>query len=197
MRPTVQQARAALLVSIFMTMLGTCGVANGVAGASQSAIPASSAIEDVAAPEDAFASAQTALAAEVLWGSPYRRQVAAANAVVSAMLLVGSFLLTFRRPNALWWIRNTIAANLLVIVGGYAHDVARLLAPGPELRAAIDAVLASQGSPPGLDARAAVLSTIVGLGIGVLLRALLHVAILWRAHRPDIRAFIESGAEGD
>src|SRR5690606_30136683 len=67
-RPTVQQARAALLVSIFMTMLGTCGVANGVAGASQCAIPASSAIEDVAAPEDAFASAQTALAAEVLWG---------------------------------------------------------------------------------------------------------------------------------
>jgi hypothetical protein len=198
-RPTVQQARAALFVSICMTVLGTCGVGNGVAGANQTSLPAPPPPPAEGEPPrelDVFEAAQSAPLYEVLWESPYRRPIAGANVVVSAMLLVGSFLLTFRRPSALWWLRNAIAANVLWALVNFAHTAVRLLAPGPELYARMEAHARTYESlGDALDGRIVVIQAVVMAGVAAIVSAALHLAIAWRAHRPDIRAFIESGRE--
>src|SRR5688500_3326002 len=99
-----------------MTVLGTCGVGSGVAGMNQTSLPSATTPSSAEASEDAMAfleAAETDPRVEVLWESPHRRPLAAGNAVVSSMLLIGSFMLTFRRKHALWWIRNAVAANVL------------------------------------------------------------------------------------
>ena len=50
--------------------------------------------------------------------NPYRRPMAAANVVVSALVLIGSFLLSWRRRLAQWWIKQAVAAKLIWI-GAY------------------------------------------------------------------------------
>ncbi|MBC7173982.1 MAG: hypothetical protein H5U40_16190 [Polyangiaceae bacterium] len=139
------------------------------------------------------AAAQSAPWAEVIWDSPYRRPLAAANAIVSAMLLIGSFLLTFRRKSALWWIKNSIAANVLYIFADFSHKTVRLVSAGPQLYAKIEAYArVYEGLGAHVGGRAVVIQAIVIAGIIAMISATIHLAIVWRAHRPDIRAFLES-----
>lgn len=196
-RPTVQQARAALFLSISMTLLGTCGVERGIGSATQTSLPAPPPPLAEGEPPreiDLEEINRSAPWLEVVWESPYRRQLGAANALVSAMLLVGSFLLTFRRTSALWWIRNAVAANVLWVFVNFTHTTARLVGAGPALYARIEEYARSyRVLEDALDGRAVVVQSVIMTAVGALLSALLHGAVAWRAHRPDIRAFLESG----
>ncbi len=180
-----------------MTLLGTCGVGRGIGDATQTSLPAPPPpLADGEPPRelDLEEIGQSAPWLEVVWESPYRRRLGAANAIVSAMLLIGSFLLTFRRKSALWWIRNAVAANLLWVLASFAHTTARLVGAGPGLYARIDEFARSyRGLGETLDGRTVVVQSIVMAGIVALASTLLHLAVAWRAHRPDIRAFIETG----
>jgi hypothetical protein len=42
-----------------------------------------------------------------------------------------------------------------------------------------------------------VMQSIVLAAIGAGLNAVLHLALAWRCHRPDVRGFLASGAEPD
>jgi hypothetical protein len=195
----VKEARAALFASICMTVLGTCGVGRGLAELghqSRPATPAPPAEGATPAPMDLLEAVETDPLGQVLWESPHRRPLGAVNAVVSSMLLIGSFLLTFRRKGALWWIRNAVAANVLFILGNLAHTVGRLVAAGPELYARIEAHAAFY--PPGtgpLDGHLMVMQSIAIASIGAGLNVALHLALAWRCHRPDVRGFVASGPD--
>jgi hypothetical protein len=198
-RPTVKEARAALFASICMTVVGTCGLGGGLAGLDHTSRPATPAPPPECQkpePMDFLDAVETDPLREVLWESPHRRPLAATNAVVSSMLLIGSFLLTFRRKTALWWIRNAVAANVLFILGNLAHTVARLVQAGPALYARIEAhsVYYPDLAEP-LDGRFMVMQSIAIAAIGAALNVALHLALAWRCHRPDVRGFLESGAE--
>jgi hypothetical protein len=196
LRPTAQQARAALLVSLCMTLLGTCGVGNGLATVNQTSLPAPPQIVDGAgADADLVLVAQASPLAEALFEGPLRRPLAVANALASAMLLIGSFLLTFRRPATLWWIRNAIAANVLYIAAAFGHIAYCLLRDMSGLSAALEAYGARYARfEIGAGSEALILQALAVGGVAALLSIGLHVALGVRCHRPDIRAFLDSGA---
>jgi hypothetical protein len=182
-----------------MTVLGTCGLGRGVADLghqSRPEPPPAPAEGEKPEPMDLLDAAQTDPLGLLLWESPHRRPLAAANAVVSSMLLIGSFLLTFRRKGALWWIRNAVAANVLYIVGNLAHSVTRIVSAGPALYARVEAHAGYYPNLSGpVDGRVVVLQTMAALCVGAALSAALHLALAWRCHRPDVRGFVASSAE--
>jgi len=110
--------------------------------------------------------------------NPYRRPMAAANVVVSALVLIGSFMLSWRRKLALWWIRQAVVAKLIWIAAytvSLISHVKLTFAPLP------------------LEHPGGALPEVIG---GVILvsafSGALHVAAAYRATRPDIGQFIES-----
>ncbi|MBW2376414.1 MAG: hypothetical protein JRF55_10570 [Deltaproteobacteria bacterium] len=95
---------AILLTSTLLTMLGIAGVLRGAYDLSLAPLPED--VRELYDPEDEVTDAEVQLL-EAQVTNPYRRPLAAANVVVSALVLIGSFMLSWRRKLALWWIRNT------------------------------------------------------------------------------------------
>ena len=111
--------------------------------------------------------------------NPYRRPMAAANIVVSALVLIGSFMLSWRRKLAQWWIRQAVTAKLIWIVAYTATLVYHLKLVFPSL------------PTPSQDGGTAteLVSSVV---LGSLISAALHVGAAWRVSKPDIAAFIDA-----
>ncbi len=180
--PVEQRAKATFFVAFLLTMLGTCGVSRGAAGlmAGHPPEPPLDSIPKDAA--DAQALAQVlAQWQKVLYRDRARRPLAAANVVVSVLLIVASGALTLRRSSALWWVRQAIVANSLWI----------LISGG----AAVAAVVRARATFAGA------LETQVGHLIlvqtfGSILNLALHLVVDWRARRPDIRAFLDEEVAG-
>ncbi|MEC7521060.1 MAG: hypothetical protein VYE22_14385 [Myxococcota bacterium] len=177
-------AKATLILSLAMTVLGVAGVASGYG---ELAGPAVALEAPAGASEAARAAADTVR--ETLTGHPLVRGLGAANLVVSALLVLASFTLTLRRPTALWWCQQAIVANALFAIGKPIVRVMTLLPLASELVAIQD--------DPSLTAFPAEMVTSAmqgGLTGWFVLEALILLAvyfILFRlARRDTVRAFV-------
>jgi len=169
---------AILLTSTLLTMLGIAGVLRGTYDLSLAPV-AEDVREHYQLDEEVSEAEVQLIEAQVT--NPYRRPMAAANVVVSGLILVGSFMLSWRRKLAQWWIRQAVVAKLLWIAAYTASLISHVkltFVPLP------------------LEQPGEVLPQVIG---GVVLvssfSALLHFAAAYRATRPDIRQFIETNAK--
>jgi hypothetical protein len=166
-----------LLVSTLLTMLGVAGLIMGVSDLSLAPIPEDA--RDYYDEETELTDIQVEMI-EVWASNPYRRPMAAANVVVSGLVLIGSFLLSWRRKLAQWWIRQAVTAKVLWIIAYTAslgHHIQQSFTP---------TMLEDAGTTAS-----AIISVLVlfgALSIG------LHVGAAYRATRPDIRELIEKQA---
>ncbi|HBQ18287.1 MAG: hypothetical protein RLO52_31435 [Sandaracinaceae bacterium] len=126
-------AKATLILSLSMTVLGVAGVAIGYGELTGGAM----ALE---APPGASEAAREAAARleEGLRGDPIGHALGAANLVVSGLLVLASFMLTLRRKTALWWAGQAVAANALFAIAKPVARCATLLPFAAELVALQD-----------------------------------------------------------
>jgi hypothetical protein len=167
-----------LMVSTLLTMLGIAGVLRGAYDLSLAPLP-----EDVRehyGPDVELTEIEIQLF-EAQVSNPYRRPMAAANVVVSALVLVGSFLLSWRRKQAQWWIKQAVVAKLIWIVAYTATLVQHIKLTFP--------TVSLQQVGAGLS------EIIAGVVFVSVFSALLHVAAAYRATRPDIGEFIAAKAK--
>lgn len=177
---------AILLTSTLLTMLGIAGVLRGTYDLQSGPLPEN--LEDLfpadeEEPETEAGVRERQLKVELLEAqatNPYRRPMAAANVVVSVLILIGSFMLSWRRKLSQWWIRQAITAKLIWIVAYTATLVYHFKLVFPSV----------QAPTPGGATLTQLISSVV---VGSLISATLHVAAAWRVSRPDIRAFINDG----
>lgn len=177
------------MAAIFLTMAGVYGVGHGV--------------ESMSGPRSVTTTPDTdpelREAMHRLQANPSAAALGASNILVSVMLIVASMLITTRRPSALWFVRQAIAANLLFIAARFAVDVHYLWSLGSALDPiGRDAFERSQswfpnpGPPPNFTSmtRSGMLFSqllVAGLSGG------LHLYLGWKSTRPAVRAFIEAG----
>ena len=166
---------AILLTSTLLTMLGIAGVLRGAYDLSQAPLPED--VRELYEPEAEVSEAEVQLL-EAQVSNPYRRPMAAANVVVSALVLIGSFMLSWRRKLAQWWIKQAVVAKLIWIT---AYTVS--------LVSHIKLTFA----PLALEHPDGVLPEVIGGVVFVsAFSGALHVAAAYRATRPDIGDFITS-----
>lgn len=168
---------AILLTSTLLTMLGIAGVIRGVSNLSMA--PIQEDIRELYDPEVELTDAAIRLF-EAQLSNPYRRPMAASNVAVSGLVLIGSFLLSWRRKLALWWIRQAVTAKLIWIVAYTATLVSHIQQSFTPLSSD-----QAEGTIEALVGSVVLISTFNGA---------LHVAAAYRASRPDIRGFIETAA---
>jgi hypothetical protein len=164
-----------LLVSTLLTMLGIAGVLRGAYDLSSQPVPED--LRELYAPDVEVPELQVQLL-EAQVSNPYRRPMAAANVIVSGLVLVGSFLLSWRRKIAQWWIKQAIVAKLLWI-GAYTITLVQ------HIKLTFPTVVLEQ-TGAGLP------EVIGGVVVVSLASAALHIGAAYRATRPDIRAFIDA-----
>jgi len=165
-----------LLVSTLLTMLGVAGLIMGSYDLSLEPIPEDA--RELYGPE---ADAITLEMFEARVSNPYRRPMAAANVVVSGLVLIGSFLLSWRRKLAQWWIRQAVVAKVIWIVAYTATMVHHVQQTFPK------ELLDEVGAP-----LSAVTGVLIMFGF---ISATLHIAAAYRATRPDIAQLIEAAAK--
>jgi hypothetical protein len=169
---------AILLTSTLLTMLGIAGVLRGAYDLSLAPLPED--VRELYEPEDEVTDAEVQLL-EAQVTNPYRRPLAAANVVVSALVLIGSFMLSWRRQLALWWIKQAVVAKLLwiaVYTVSLVSHVKLTFAPLPP-------------DHPG-GALPEVISGVILISV---FSGALHVAAAYRATRPDIGEFIDTATK--
>jgi len=167
-----------LMVSTLLTMLGVAGLIMGVSDLSLAPIPDNA--RDYYEEETELTDIQVEMI-EVWASNPYRRPMAAANVVVSALVLIGSFMLSWRRRLAQWWIKQAVTAKVIWIVAYTAtlgHHIQQSLTAS---------MLEEAGTTASAIVAALVLFGTLSVG--------LHAAAAYRATRPDIGQFIEDNAK--
>ena len=112
-----------LLTSTLLTILGIAGVLRGVEELSLGPIPED--VRELYKPDVEVTDVEIQLL-EAQMSNPYRRPMAAANVVVSTLVLVGSFLLSWRRRLAQWWIKQAVLAKIIWIAAYTASLVHHL-----------------------------------------------------------------------
>ena len=168
---------AILLTSTLLTMLGVAGVIRGVSNLSMA--PIQEDVRELYDPDVELTEAAIQLF-EAQLSNPYRRPMAASNVAVSGLVLIGSFLLSWRRKLALWWIRQAVTAKLIWIVASTITLVSHIQE---------SFVPSESNQPEGM------LEALVGSVVLIsTFNGALHVAAAFRATRPDIRQFIETAA---
>jgi len=167
-----------LLTSTLLTMLGIAGVLRGAYDLSLAPLPED--VRELYTPEVEVTEAEVQLL-EAQVTNPYRRPMAAANVVVSALVLIGSFMLSWRRRLAQWWIKQAVVAKLIWIA---AYTISL-----------VSHVKLSFVPLPIEQPGATLQEVVAGIVLVSTFSAALHVAAAYRATRPDIRAFIESTAK--
>lgn len=167
--PDLRQVRAALLLSVGLGFVGFSGVFLGLGQIDLATEAAPVAEPPQGTPDEqgmqTFADAQR----EVLRTSPYLGWLGSMNVVVSAMLMIGSFMLSARSKNATWWVRNAAAANGLHVLLDSAMQLEHLFRLRPAL---VNAMAASPrpmgGSPTAvLTVAATVVVVVAVLRLGI------------------------------
>lgn len=169
-----------LLVSTLLTMLGVAGLMLGISDLSLAPIPEDA--RELYGEDTELTKIQVEMI-EVWVTNPYRRPMAAANVVVSSLVLIGSFMLSWRRRLAQWWIKQAVVAKVIWI----AAYTATL---GHHIQQSLSASTLEEAGTTG--------SAIVGvLVVFSFISAALHVGAAYRATRPDIGAFIDASRESN
>lgn len=164
-----------LLVSTLLTMLGIAGVLRGAYDLSLAPLPED--VRELYGPDVELSEIEVELL-EAQVSNPYRRPMAAANVIVSGLVLIGSFMLSWRRRLAQWWIKQAVAAKLIWIAAYTVSLVQHIKVTFPPM--------------PLEQADVGLAEVIGGIVFVSLLSGALHVAAAYRATRPDIARFIEA-----
>ncbi|MFK7987112.1 MAG: hypothetical protein AB8I08_13895 [Sandaracinaceae bacterium] len=184
----VKGAKATLLVSLGMTMLGFWG-ALGSAYQLTARPAASPVVGDDVSPE--VAAELETLMTEIR-ATHLDEAAAVANLLASSLLIIGSFLLSARRRTALWWVRQALVANVLYSLFATGIELVRIQEFGERfIRLALQT---SEPLPPDISEGDVVSVMIWVVGALVIVRGLVLVAIylglLRVARRPDVLEFI-------
>lgn len=167
-----------LLVSTLLTILGIAGVLRGAYDFAPPPLPED--VRELYGPESEISEIQVQLL-EAQVSNPYRRPMAAANVVVSSLVLIGSFMLSWRRKLAQWWIKQAVLAKLIWI-GAYTITLVQ--------HVKLTLPLAS------LEKAGAGLSEVItGIVLVSLFSGLMHGLAAYRATRPDVSRFIQAKAD--
>lgn len=185
---SVPGAKATLFLSLTMTMVGMTGLILSVHLLTMPLVPAASTGVD-----PSIAPAWDGLTRAIA-RSTIPEAVLTANILLSALLVIASFLLTARRATALWWTRQALVAKLLYVLGSAAAWFALSSAVRPELAAYHLAAMPEQG--PEAPRPEEVLAMVpVMWGCLFVLLALFGLAfyfvLLRVSRREDVRAFVE------
>ena len=164
-----------LLVSTLLTILGIAGVLRGAYDLSPPPLPED--VREYYGEETELTEIQVHLL-EAQVSNPFRRPMAAANVVVSGLVLVGSFLLSWRRRTAQWWIKQAVTAKLIWIV---AYTVTL-----------VQHVKVALPLEPLERAGAGLSEVISGIVVLSVFSASMHLLAAYRATRPDVTRFIEA-----
>lgn len=167
-------ARTAFMLALALTIMGCYGVFRGVQGLGEFLGSGAEAASD-----------QEFLTA--FYNDPHRRPLAAANIIVSAMLLVGATLLVMKRKSAIWWLRQTVLANLVWVGIHLWSALHHTYANAPELLALLDA--GTGGLIRSGESRFDWL--VVTLIVFGSINVLAYGFVAWRVGRSDIRKFLD------
>ena len=187
----VRAARAALIIAFVLMIVGTCGFSGALVDLSSAVPPAATLGPEPELTETVEAVAR-ALAA-VLRRSPLAEALATANALVSAMLVVGAVLLLMRRSSAPWWIGQAAAANAIWTVVDATSGIRQLLRERSELLPVLErlAVQAQQpGASPALTGNHFLWMHVVRIAGFGLLQVVFFAWIAFRVRRPDVRELL-------
>lgn len=174
-----------------MTMVGMTGLILSVHLLTVPLVPAASTGVD-----PAIAPAWDALTAAIA-RSTIPEAVLSANILLSALLVIASFLLTARRATALWWTRQALVAKLLYALGSAAAWFALIGAVRPELAAYHLATMPEAGpDTPRPEEVLAMVPVMWGcLFVVFALFGLAFYFVLLRvSRRDDVQAFVERRA---
>lgn len=184
----VKGAKATLLVSLGMTMLGFWG-ALGSAYQLTARPAAPSVVGDDVSPE--VAEEIQSLMEEVR-ATHLDEAAAVGNLLASSLLIIGSFLLSARRSTALWWVRQALLANVLYSVFATGIELVRIQEFGERFIEL--ALTTSEPLPPDITAADVVSVMMWVVGALVIVRGLVLVAVylglLRVSRRPDVLEFI-------
>lgn len=180
---SVPGAKVSLLLSTLLSVLGIGGLLGSVGLLTY----------QPGAPTDGmFASEASQAVTELMVGSTLMRGLAAANLLVSVLLIVASFVLMLRRPSALWWIRQALVGNVLYTVSALAGGVVFHRQHAETLQRITEQLPQMQDAPPGTPMPPAWAS----FAIGDACRGLVVLGfyfLIWRlSRRPDVRAFVRA-----
>ncbi|MDH5492110.1 MAG: hypothetical protein OEY14_09155 [Myxococcales bacterium] len=187
-----RRARRALLwVALGLTLSGSCGISSGLS-------PFVNEGQAEITPESEEEAQLSRLSEAML--DPRARAIAAANLVVSALLLIASSMLLLRRSSAIWWVTQAVAANCVWIALSASSMLAHLRDAEPEIVSIFMAMMeTSEGDaePAAIQAGAEILFsiTLLVVVIGGLVRILVHLLLLYRARRPDLRALLGASVD--
>ncbi|MFW6023251.1 MAG: hypothetical protein ACOC9O_00770, partial [Myxococcota bacterium] len=136
--PSPRRRTFALLA--LLVLMGSCGVAKGTqnVGSRPPGADFATAAESVE-----MAEVEEELAR---FSPPLRRPLAAANIVVSALLLIAAWTVASGRPSRLWWVTQAALANAVWTGLDAGTQVAGLFAAQDELVPLLERALAEAGS---------------------------------------------------
>ena len=176
-------AKASLVLSTCLSVLGIGGLLGAVGLLTyQPGTPATG----------MFANEASRAVTDMMVADPLTRALAGANALVSALLIVASFVVMLRRPSSLWWIRQALVGNVLytlaAIVGGFLFHHGH----ADTLQGIAEQLPQMQDAPPDTPMPPAWISFVIGDACrGVVVLAVYFV--IWRlSRRPDVRTFIRA-----
>ena len=188
---SIPGAKATLLLSVLMTMMGTSGMVMGYVQLGLDARQVEAAPGEAPLPEELRAEAQ-AIQDEIR-ASTVPQAVGAGNIVVSLLLVIASFLLTARHASALWWTSQALIANVFYAVGAGAAQVWQIQQWGARLTALFVATADEGGqfTPEQVQSLEALPTFGSCLAVVVPLLTCIVYGVLWRiSRRPTVRAFV-------
>lgn len=191
-------ARATLFLAVVLTTIGTCGTGQGITNATNAPIEGIEIEEDDVAVAEAAAAVRDELN-RILTGHRHRRQLGAANIVVSVMLLIGGMLLITRRRQAIWWNANALVANLLYTLVEASVLVHQLVVNRDSLGRLLDAQIAAAQATAGGEAVPYGGSHVVWLYVLMLsgygfFRCAIYLLLAWSVRRPSIQELLDQAA---
>lgn len=172
--PDLRPFRSLFFLSVLLIGVGSCGSVSGLVEMQVDPfLPVQSAEEG---DNEKERQAQL-LVVDAIVRSPYRKPVAAADAIVSMLLLWSGIALFRRRKTASWWVTQATLANGLMVV---VEAITQWLAIDSRWEEIV-------GVDPdvGIGAANAALTT---LAVTTAARLGLYLWILYRIRRPDVRA---------
>lgn len=185
---SVPGAKATLFLSLTMTMVGMSGLILSVHLLTMPFVPAA-----MTGVDPALGPAMDALS-QAIARSTIPEAVLSANVLLSALLVIASFLLTARRASALWWTRQALIAKLLYALGSAAAWFALVAAVRPELAAYHLATMPEAGpDAPRPEEVVAMVPVMWGcvFTFAALFGLAFYFVLLRVSRREDVRAFVE------
>jgi hypothetical protein len=133
---------------------------------------------------------------ELMVSSPIRRGMAVADLLVSALLVVASFVLMLRRPSAVWWAKQALLGNLLYTPASMAGSIwfyVRNEAAARDIMSQLAEAQAAAAGAPAAEPPAIAFAT-GDVCVGFVMLGV-YLLLLRVARRADVAEFVGAGSD--